>query len=58
MASTQDLIKTAVERFEPSPALASLKLVFGLELRKGGRADVRVGFPVEDLRRPRRRTHG
>jgi hypothetical protein len=34
MASTADLIKTAVERFQAEvPALAKLKLVFGLELR-------------------------
>ena len=34
MSSTADLIKTAVERFrEEVPALANLKLVFGLELK-------------------------
>lgn len=34
MASTAELIKTAVERFQAEvPALAKLKLVFGLELR-------------------------
>jgi hypothetical protein len=34
MASTPDLIKTAVERFQAEvPALQKLKLVFGLELR-------------------------
>jgi len=34
MASTSDLIKTAVERFQAEvPALANLKLVFGLELK-------------------------
>lgn len=45
MASTQELIKTAVERFqEDVPALASLKLVFELELR--GRGDVQM-FRVE-----------
>jgi hypothetical protein len=34
MASTADLIKTAVERFQTEvPALANLKLVFGLELK-------------------------
>lgn len=34
MASTSELIRTAVERFvEEVPALAKLKLVFGLELR-------------------------
>jgi hypothetical protein len=34
MASTADLIKTAVERFQAEvPALQRLKLVFGLELK-------------------------
>jgi hypothetical protein len=34
MSSTADLIRTAVERFQAEvPALANLKLVFGLELR-------------------------
>ena len=34
MASTADLIKTGVERFQAEvPALANLKLVFGLELK-------------------------
>ena len=34
MASTPDLIRTAVERFQAEvPALAKLKLVFGLQLR-------------------------
>jgi len=34
MASTSDLIRTAVERFHAEvPALANLKLVFGLELK-------------------------
>jgi hypothetical protein len=34
MASTSELIRTAVERFQAEvPALANLKLVFGLELR-------------------------
>ena len=34
MASTADLIRTAIERFQAEvPALANLKLVFGLELR-------------------------
>ena len=34
MASTAELIKTAVERFQAEvPALANLKLVFGLELK-------------------------
>ena len=47
MASTAELISTAVERIqEEAPALAKLKLVFGLELR--GRADIqpyRVELP-------------
>src|SRR6478752_2990413 len=34
MASTADLIRTGVERFQAEvPALANLKLVFGLELK-------------------------
>jgi hypothetical protein len=34
MASTPDLIRTAVERFQAEvPALAKLKLIFGLELK-------------------------
>jgi hypothetical protein len=34
MASTPDLIRTAIERFQAEvPALANLKLVFGLQLR-------------------------
>ena len=34
MASTQELIRTAVERFQAEvPALAKLKLIFGLELK-------------------------
>lgn len=45
MASTSDLIRTAVERFQAEvPALQKLKLVFGLELR--GRGDVQI-FRVE-----------
>ena len=45
MASTQDLIQTAIERFQAEvPALAPLKLVFELELR--GRGDVQM-FRVE-----------
>jgi hypothetical protein len=45
MASTQDLIKTAIERFQAEvPALAQLKLVFELELR--GRGDIQM-FRVE-----------
>jgi hypothetical protein len=45
MASTKDLIATAVERFQAEvPALAQLKLVFELELR--GRGDVQM-FRVE-----------
>jgi hypothetical protein len=43
--STQELIVTAVERFQADvPALAQLKLVFGLELR--GRGDVQM-FRIE-----------
>jgi hypothetical protein len=45
MPSTQELIKTAVERFqEELPALEKLKLVIELELR--GRGDVQM-FRVE-----------
>jgi hypothetical protein len=45
MASTQELIGTAIERFQAEvPALAPLKLVFELELR--GRGDVQM-FRVE-----------
>jgi hypothetical protein len=45
MASTQQLIETAVRRFQGEvPALARLKLVFELELR--GRGDVQM-FRVE-----------
>jgi hypothetical protein len=45
MASTQELITTAIERFQAEvPALAQLKLVFELELR--GRGDVQM-FRVE-----------
>ena len=41
MASTADLIKGAVERVQgEAPALANLKLVFGIELR--GRGDVQA----------------
>jgi hypothetical protein len=41
MASTSDLIRTAVERFLAEvPALAKLKLVFGLELK--GRGDIQL----------------
>lgn len=41
MASTSDLIRTAVERFQAEvPALQKLKLVFGLELR--GRGDIQL----------------
>ena len=37
MASTADLIRTAVERFQAEvPALQKLKLVFGLELKGSG----------------------
>jgi hypothetical protein len=45
MASTPDLIQTAIERFQAEvPALAQLKLVFELELR--GRGDIQM-FRVE-----------
>ena len=45
MPSTQELIETAIERFQADvPALAQLKLVFELELR--GRGDVQM-FRVE-----------
>ena len=51
MASTQELIKTAIERFQAEvPALAPLKLVFELELR--GRGDVqmfRVALPGPEI---------
>ena len=41
MASTQQLIETAVRRFAAEvPALANLKLIFGLQLR--GRRDVQM----------------
>jgi len=41
MASTQQLIETAVKHFqEEVPALQKLKLVFGLELR--GRGDIQL----------------
>jgi len=41
MASTPDLIRTAIERFQAEvPALQKLKLVFGLELK--GRGDVQL----------------
>jgi hypothetical protein len=41
VASTQELIKTAIERFQAElPALAKLKLTFELELR--GRGDVQM----------------
>jgi hypothetical protein len=45
VASTQEQIKTAIERFQADvPALSKLKLVFELELR--GRGDVQM-FRVE-----------
>ena len=51
MASTQDLIKTAIENFQGEvPALKNLKLVFELELR--GRGDVqmfRVQLPGPEI---------
>jgi hypothetical protein len=41
VASTPDLIRTAIERFQAEvPALQKLKLVFGLELR--GRGDIQL----------------
>jgi hypothetical protein len=41
MASTAELIRTAVERFQAEvPALQKLKLTFGLELR--GRGDIQL----------------
>ncbi len=41
MATTSDLIRIAVERFQAEvPALQKLKLVFGLELR--GRGDIQL----------------
>ncbi len=41
MASTSDLIQTAIERFQAEvPALQKLKLVFGLELK--GRGDIQL----------------
>jgi hypothetical protein len=53
MASTPQLITTAVERFRAEvPALAKLKLVFGLGLR--GRGDVqefRVQLPGPEIRK-------
>jgi hypothetical protein len=53
MASTADLIKTAVERFQAEvPALQKLKLVFGLELR--GRGDIqlyRVELPGPQIKK-------
>ncbi len=53
MASTPDLIRTAVERFQAEvPALQKLKLVFGLELR--GRGDIqlyRVELPGPTIRK-------
>jgi len=53
MASTSDLIRTAVERFQAEvPALQKLKLVFGLELK--GRGDIqlyRVEVPGPQIRK-------
>ena len=41
MATTADLIRTAVERFQAEiPAMQKLKLVFGLELK--GRGDIQL----------------
>jgi len=51
VASTQEQIKTAIERFQAEvPALAPLKLIFELELR--GRGDVqmfRVQLPGPEI---------
>jgi hypothetical protein len=53
VASTAELIKAAVERIQAeAPALAKLKLVFGVELR--GRGDVqafRVEVPGPNVRK-------
>jgi hypothetical protein len=53
MASTSDLIRTAVERFQAEvPALQKLKLVFGLELK--GRGDIqlyRVALPGPEIKK-------
>jgi hypothetical protein len=53
MASTADVIRTAVERFQAEvPGLQNLKLVFGLELR--GRGDIqlyRVQLPGPEIRK-------
>lgn len=53
MASTSDLIRTAVERFQAEvPALQKLKLVFGLELK--GRGDIqlyRVELPGPEIKK-------
>ena len=53
MASTADLIRTAVERFQAEvPALQKLKLVFGLELK--GRGDIqlyRVELPGPQIKK-------
>lgn len=53
MASTSDLIRTAVERFQAEvPALANLKLVFGLELK--AKHDVqlyRVELPGPEIKK-------
>jgi len=53
MASTADLIRTAVERFQAEvPALQKLKLVVGLELK--GRGDIqlyRVELPGPQIKK-------
>jgi hypothetical protein len=53
VASTQQLIETAIERFQQEvPALQKLKLVFGLELK--GRGDIqlyRVELPGPKVRK-------
>lgn len=53
MASTSDVIQTAIERFQAEvPALQKLKLVFGLELK--GRGDIqlyRVQLPGPEIKK-------
>lgn len=53
MASTQDLIKTAVENFQRDvPALANLKLTFELELRARGDVQMfRVDLPGPKIKK-------
>jgi hypothetical protein len=51
MASTPELIRTAVERFQADvPALANLKLVFNLDLRaRGDLQQYRVELPGPEI---------